>query len=172
MHEADRSAPQLARRQLLVGAAWSVPVVAVAVATPLAAASVTPDPDLTGVQISTTGHVQWTGFQWDVLIVPTISTVQYGGPEIAVGAVSFTVLPGQGTNLLSAETSGDTGRGWAGTGTGTFTNANVWPGDSTGFLANTIHVILNPNDPGTIGDPPVITVSPSGVALIGSGWSE
>lgn len=38
----DSKAPVLSRRTLVTGAVWSVPVVAVAIATPLAAASVTP----------------------------------------------------------------------------------------------------------------------------------
>lgn len=172
MIDEERSTPQIARRQLLVGAAWSVPVIAVAVGTPLAAASVPGDTDLDGVEISTTGHVRWTGFQWDVEIIPTISTARYSGPEIPIGAVTFSVVAGPGTELLSAESESGTAHLWSGSGTGLFTNATAWPAADAGFTANTIHVIFNPTEDGAIGDPPVITVSPSGVALMGSGWSE
>jgi hypothetical protein len=100
------SAPGISRRQVLAGSAWAVPVIAVAVATPLAAASETPIPKYTFAGISATGDPGETLVD-DFRPGARVRTDPEGNP-VAGQVVSFVYVSGPFTmNENTATTDGE-----------------------------------------------------------------
>lgn len=93
--QADQAGSGLNRRTVLKTAAWSIPVLSVAVATPLAAASVAPGvfvaPDVTIVEFTEFSDVGFTaGFNFD-----QISPIPTSSPSAPVDWLTFDVDPNQ-----------------------------------------------------------------------------
>jgi hypothetical protein len=96
----------LTRRQVMATSAWAVPVIAVAVATPLAAASTTPVAQYTLAGISATGNPGET-LVGDARPGARIRTVPEGNP-VPGQVVTFVYVSGPFTlNDTSAATDGE-----------------------------------------------------------------